>query len=60
MLIKNNNPKYGDAGPFEVGSIDELVSEMMPLFRQWAEEDEFATWEELAEEFKAGLGVMTA
>lgn len=73
MKIKNTNPAFGDPGPFEVNSIDDLVSEMVPLFQRWALEDvpfDVMTLEigpkeyvnakvaETIEEFKAGLEVI--
>ena len=38
MLIKNTNPEFGHAGPFRVDSIDQLLKEMGPCFKVWAED----------------------
>lgn len=32
----NTNSEYGMSGPFEAESADELADEMMPTFREWA------------------------
>ena len=37
-LYYNSNDRFGDPGPFEANSRDELADEMMPTFREWAEE----------------------
>ena len=36
MKIRNNNPGYGDAGPFEAASFEALADEMTSLFHDWA------------------------
>jgi hypothetical protein len=36
MLVKNTNPRFGEAGPFEVDSIDALCDDMQPVFNQFA------------------------
>ncbi|MEN6507125.1 MAG: hypothetical protein ABFD92_21520 [Planctomycetaceae bacterium] len=36
MLYRNNNDAYGAAGPFEAESLNAVVENMMPAFREWA------------------------
>lgn len=38
MRFYNTDERYGEAGPFEAKSKDELVIGMMPTFKVWAEE----------------------
>jgi hypothetical protein len=33
---RNNDDRYGYEGPFEAGSKQELIDEMLPVFREWA------------------------
>lgn len=46
MQIRNTNPGFGDAGPFEAESIDAFVEATRPTFREWAEE----AWNAMAPE----------
>jgi hypothetical protein len=36
---RNNNDRYGCEGPFEAGSKQELIDEMLPVFHEWAEKN---------------------
>jgi hypothetical protein len=36
MLVKNTNPRFGEAGPFEIDSINDLVVDMQPILSQYA------------------------
>jgi hypothetical protein len=36
MLIKNTNPAFGHAGPFQVDTVNQLVREMAVSFDLWA------------------------
>jgi len=38
MKFKNTDPRFGDAGPFEADSRQEIVRGMLTLFKTWAEE----------------------
>lgn len=38
MKLYNNNPEFGDAGPFEAESQSALAVEMDATFREWAEQ----------------------
>lgn len=54
----NNNERYGDAGPFEAKSKEELADEMMPTFELWAKEaaaNDAESVEEMREEFISSL-----
>ena len=55
----NNNPDFGTSGPFEAESEEALLDEMMPIIRQWAEEDDDETVESLSEDFLNGLEEVT-
>lgn len=35
---RNTNDAYGESGPFEAESREELADEMMPMIRTWAAE----------------------
>ncbi|MFA4971366.1 MAG: hypothetical protein WC683_02050 [bacterium] len=39
MLLYNNDERFGDCGPFEVASVDELVGELAESIRTWAHEE---------------------
>lgn len=38
MKITNTNPRYGDEGPFEAESAEQLADGMMNMFAVWAKE----------------------
>ena len=38
MKFYNTDERYGEAGPFEAKSKEELVIGMLPTFKVWAEE----------------------
>jgi hypothetical protein len=64
--FRNNNGKYGDAGPFDAESKEELADEMMPTFELWAKEaavrgetnDAESLVEEMRDEFISSLEEM--
>lgn len=39
MLIYNNNPGFGDCGPFEAKSFEALADEMASTFAEWAHDE---------------------
>jgi hypothetical protein len=46
ITVRNTDNRFGDAGPFEVESIDAFVAEMQPTFRTWAVQ----AWDAMAPE----------
>jgi hypothetical protein len=49
--FKNIDPRFGDSGPFEADSKEELASGMLGCFRDWAwdlmsDDDDWSTIEE--------------
>lgn len=46
ITVRNTDNTFGEAGPFEVESIDAFVAEMAPTFRRWATE----AWDAMAPE----------
>ena len=47
----NNDDRYGEAGPFEAENREELVAEMEPTFKTWAEE----LWDKTNTETRNGM-----
>ena len=43
MKIRNNSPRFGDCGPFDAESFEDLADEMEGAFDQWAREE----WQDL-------------
>ena len=71
MKYRNNNERFGESGPFEAASKIELADEMIPTFRNWAEQKIMAANDadaptasdliaEMREAFIAGLEDVTA
>ncbi|RLC85442.1 MAG: hypothetical protein DRJ03_11700 [Chloroflexi bacterium] len=54
-IIINNNPAYGDMGPYKAESFEALADEMEPVLKDWANESGSKTVEDMRAEFIRGL-----
>ncbi len=46
MKYYNTNEGFGEKGPFEAENREKLADEMMPIIRQWAEEEFYYSMEQ--------------
>lgn len=51
MKIYNNNPKFGDIGPFEAESYDSLANDLDDMFKGMAE-NTIAQWQYDEQDFE--------
>lgn len=55
ITYRNNDERYGDAGPFEAESLDAVIDGMLPAFQAWAD-DEWNRHVDAAEETDSDPG----